>query len=306
MQIRKIKKWVKMLTGKSILHIDKGEGRYWSLEELRGYYIDYAGKVNTDQLDADGIPYTKLTDGRQVNFPITVIQYGLGCYEKILSGDDSYVAPLKICAEHMLKTQHENGMWDAFKVLRPTNYYSSMIQSQGVSLLLRAYKLTGKEAYLTAAKKAFDAMLIPLDQGGTALLKNGHIQLLESMNKPMILNGAIYSSYGVLDMWVLTGEEKYREIWESVLNAIKDELPNFDTGFWSKYCLNGAYASPFYQKVHITQLRVLAKLCGDEVFSQEAQKYEKYLKSRWNYARAFVIKAFQKLKEKDAAIAIVE
>ena len=181
-----------------------------------------------------------------------------------------------------------------------------MIQSQGVSLLLRAYKLTGKGDYLTAAKKAFDAMLMPLDQGGTALVKNGHIQLLEAVDRPMILNGAIYSSYGVLDMWVLTGQEQYREIWESVIGAIKDELPNFDTGFWSKYCLDGAYASPFYQKVHITQLRVLAKLCHDEVFAQEAQKYEKYLRSTWNYARAFVIKAFQKLAEKDAPIAIVE
>lgn len=306
MLIKKVKKWIKMLTGKSILHIDKGEGLYWSLEELRGYYIDYAGKVNTDQLDEAGVPYTKLTDGRQVNFPITVIQYGLGCYEKILSGDDSYVAPLKLCAEHMLQTQHEDGMWDAFKVLRPTDYYSSMIQSQGVSLLLRAYKLTGEDKYLVAAKKAFDGMLKPVSEGGTALIKNGHIQLLEAVDRPMILNGAIYSAYGVLDMWVLTGEEKYREIWESVLGAIKDELPNFDTGFWSKYCLDGAYASPFYQKVHITQLKVLSKLCDDEVFLQEAQKYETYLTSRWNYARAFVIKAFQKLTEKGAAIAIVE
>lgn len=306
MQIKKIKKWIKMLTGKSILHIDKGQGLHWSLEELRGYYIDYSGKVNTDQLDENGIPYTKLTDGRQVHFPITVIQYGLGCYEKILSGDDSYAAPLKICADHMLQTQHENGMWDAFKALRPTDYNSSMIQSQGVSLLLRAYQLTGEEKYLTAAKKAFEGMLKPVSEGGTAFVKNGYIHLLEAVDRPMILNGAIYSSYGVLDMWVLTGEEKYQKIWESVIGAIKDELPNFDTGFWSKYCLDGAYASPFYQKVHITQLRVLAKLCHDEVFAQEAQKYEKYLCSRWNYARAFVIKAFQKLTEKGAPIAIVE
>ncbi len=69
MQIRKFKKWFKMLTGKSILHIDKGEGLYWSLDELRGYYIDYSGKVNTTQLDEAGVPYSKLSDGRQEKSP---------------------------------------------------------------------------------------------------------------------------------------------------------------------------------------------------------------------------------------------
>ena len=235
-----------------------------------------------------------------------MIQYGLGCYEKILSGDDSYTAPLTVCADHMLKTQHEDGMWDAFKAQKKTDYYSSMIQSQGVSLMLRMYTLSGEEKYLESAKKAFSAMLKPLEEGGTALLKNGHIQLLEAIDRPMILNGAIYSAFGVLDILVLTGDEQYRKILDSVLAAIKDELQNFDTGFWSKYCLDGAYASPFYHKVHITQLRLIAKLFDDDVFLQEALKYEKYMSRKFNYFLAFIIKAFQKITEKNSTIAIIE
>ena len=295
-----------MLTGKSVLHINKGEGLHYSTEELRGYYIDYSGKVNTSQIDEKGVPYSKLADGRQENIPITVIQYGLGCYEKILSGDETYLEPMKKSADHMLETLGENGLWDAFKAQKKTDYYSSMIQSQGVSLLLRMYKLSGDEKYLEAAKKAFSAMLRPLDECGTSIIKNEHIHLLEAIDRPMILNGAIYSSFGVLDMWILTGEEKYHEILISVLEAIKDELPNFDTGFWSRYCLDGAYASPFYQRVHITQLRLLGKMYNDEVFTNEALKYEKYLSKKLNYFRAFVIKAFQKLTEKNTTIAIIE
>ena len=305
MQLKKIKKWFNMLSGKGVLHIDKGEGVSWSLEEVRGYYIDYSGKT-ANPIDEAGLPYSKLADGRVENLPITVIQYGLGCYEKILLGDESFTVPMKTSADYMLKTQHEDGMWDAFKAQKKTDYYSSMIQSQGVSLMLRTYKLTGEEKYLDSAQRAFAAMLKPVGEGGTALLKNGHIQLLEAIDRPMILNGAIYSSFGVLDMWVMTGEEKYHEILISVLDAIKDELKKFDTGFWSKYCLDGAYASPFYHKVHITQLRLLAKLYDDDVFLQEAQKYEKYMSRRVYYLLAFVIKAFQKLTEKNEVIAIIE
>lgn len=306
MQLKKIKKWFNMLSGKGVLHINKGEGLNWSMEEVRGYYIDYSGKTATDQIDAAGVPYSKLADGRKENLPITVIQYGLGCYEKILSGDTRFAQPMKLSADHMLKTQHGDGMWDAFKAQKKNDYYSSMIQSQGASLMLRMYKLSGEERYLESAQRAIDAMLKPVDQGGTALVKNGHIHLLEAVDRPMILNGAIYSSFGVLDMWVMTKDEKYHEILRSVLEAIKDELKNFDTGFWSKYCLDGAYASPFYQRVHITQLKLLAKLFDEDVFLQEALKYEKYLGRRVNYMLAFAIKAFQKITEKNEIIAIIE
>ena len=306
MQLKKIKKWFNMLTGKGVLHIDKGEGANWSMEKICGYYIDYSGKTATNQLDEAGIPYSKLADGREEKLPITVIQYGLGCYEKIISGDDSFAVPLKICADYMLEIQHEDGMWDAFKAQKKKDYYSSMIQSQGVSMMLRVYMLSGEEKYLNSAERAFSAMMKPVEKGGTALLKNGHIHLLEAVDRPMILNGAIYSAFGVLDMWVMTKEEKYHEILISVLAAIKDELENFDTGFWSRYCLDGAYASPFYHKVHITQLKLMAKLFDEDVFLQEALKYEKYMSRRFNYFLAFTIKAFQKITEKNDIIAIIE
>lgn len=306
LQFKKIKKWMKMLTGKSILHINKSEGAHWSMEELRGYYIDYSGKINTNQLDEAGVPYSKLADGRRENIPITVIQYGLACYEKILSGEESFAPAFKICADHMLKTQNDNGLWDAFRAQKKKDYYSSMIQSQGVSLLLRAYRLTNEEKYFSAAKKAFDVMILPIDEGGTAKKENGNLQLLEAIDRPLILNGAIYSMFGVVDMLVLTGDEKYRRILDSVLDAIREKLGDFDTGFWSRYCLDGAYASPFYHKVHITQFRLVAKMFNDELFLREAEKYEKYLNCKFNYFMAFVIKAFQKLTEKEEIVAIIE
>ncbi len=306
MQIRKIKKWFQMLTGKSVLHVDKGEGAYWSVEKIQGYYIDYSAKTSSKLLDENGVPYSKLADGRLENIPITVIQYGLGCYEKILSGEPEYGGKLKICADYMLKIQHEDGMWDAFKAQKKADYFSSMIQSQGVSLMLRMYAFSGENKYLDSAQKAFDAMLKPVEEGGTALLKNGHIQLLEATDRPMILNGAIYSAFGVLDMWVATKEEKHHEVLCSVISGIKDELHNFDTGFWSKYCLDGAYASPFYHRVHITQLKLIAKLFCEDIFLQEALKHEKYLRRKSNYFLAFVIKAFQKIMEKNDIIAIIE
>ena len=60
------------------------------------------------------------------------------------------------------------------------------------------------------------------------------------------------------------------EVCEDSLATLKANLNVYDTGFWSLYEQSGTrlpmVASPFYHRLHIVQLRVMAKLTGDEFF----------------------------------------
>ena len=90
-----IEKWIKMLKHEDVLHLAQGEGQYYSIDEIKGYYNDLRGKVErTTTLDKSKIPYNIAAYGKKkkkVYFPITIFQYGLGAYDKYLeTGDEKY------------------------------------------------------------------------------------------------------------------------------------------------------------------------------------------------------------------------
>jgi hypothetical protein len=70
-------------------------------------------------------------------------------------------------------------------------------------------------------------------------------------------------------------------------------------GFWSLYEQSGTLlpmvASPFYHRLHVTQLRIMHRITGDEVFASCADKWEGYARSRGKRARALCYKSVFKL-----------
>lgn len=306
MNIKKIGKWIRMLSGKGTLHVKKGEGRHWNRDSVEGFYIDYSEKTKTSQFTDSGLPYTKLENGTTAILPITVIQYGLGCYENVLDGEKDYSKGFLRCADYMLQTQATDGSWEAFAAQRTNKTKSSMVQGEGAALLIRAWKYSGNTQYLLGAQKAITFMLKDVKEGGTAEIGEDYIALLEGTGVPMILNGAIYSLFGLYDLWLVTYDKSLKQELDFAINGIKHYLPKYDNGYWSYYCLDKRIASPFYHQLHIVQLHVLAKLLVDDAFDKEAVKYEKYYNNKLCYFRAFIKKAFQKLTEKSDSIAIVE
>ena len=54
-------------------------------------------------------------------------------------------------------------------------------------------------------------------------------------------------------------------------------------------------ASPFYHRLHVVQLRVMAALTGDLRFAEIADRWEGYTRHRSNRTRALVEKSIFKL-----------
>ena len=295
-----IKKWIKMVTGKSIYHVNQGEGKLFSKEEIKGYYNDLTEKVLKSTVDINEIPRMKIESGEIIEFSIGIFQYGLGAYDLyLLNHEKEMLQRFKMAAEWAISHQENNGGWVTFNEQSNTNPYSSMAQGEGISLLLRAFVEFKDIRFKEAAKKAMDFMQISIEKNGTTKYYESDIYLQEFPNKPTVLNGWIFSIFGIMDyMKIYKDDLKVREFYEKSLKTLIKVLPEYDINYWSKYDIKSKIASPFYHKLHINLLKVMYKLTGHEIFQDYANKFEEYSKKRLNRIKAFVIKAYQKIKEK--------
>jgi heparosan-N-sulfate-glucuronate 5-epimerase len=306
--IENIHKWSRMLTGKSVFHMRQLAGLYYEKDSVKGYYSDLRHKVTGNTLlDNKGIPFNVTNQGKQIYFSITIFQYGLGAYDLYLeTGKEEYLEKFNNIVSWALSEQETHGGWDTFSFKNLKNNYSSMAQGEGASLLLRAYLETKDEIYINAAKKAIDFMLLSVNQGGTTLYySKDEFTFEESCQFQTILNGVIFSIWGLWDYVLVTKDENYTKILDDATEYLVKILPSFDRGYWSDYDLDGNITSPFYHDLHIQQLKVMYDLFGIIEFNNIQKKWTDYQKSSMKKRQSFVIKVIQKLKASKTDITLV-
>ena len=294
----KIKKWLNMMIGNSVYHVHQGEGLIYSRKELKGYYNNLTEKVTKFGLKNNDIHTTVLDSGEEVYFPIAIFQYGLGAYDLyLINNDRSMFEKAESCAKWAVENQEHNGGWKTFTQESPQHPYSSMAQGEAISLLVRIYKETKVSKYIESAKRAIDMMLLKVEEGGTAKYNDFKLCLYECTDKPLILNGWIFSAWGLLDYFKVTKDKVVLDKYNQTVLTISMMLPEFDIGYWSKYDCKKIISSPFYHNLHIAQLRVMFKLTNDNNFKLYADKFACYNDSLLNKTVAFCRKAIQKIKE---------
>ena len=298
-----INKWKKMIKHESILHVNQGIGKFISENKVDGYYNDLRDKVRyTTNLDRKGIPFNIATDGkekRKVYFPIAIFQYGLGAYDLYLETQEKIYLDIVIrIADWAVENQEDNGAWNAFGVLGYANQYSAMAQGEAASLLARAYVKTNNIEYIDRGRRAIDFMHNSVAIGGTADSTAQGIRLFEYPEKACVLNGWIFSAFGIFDIWKVTKDKKYELAWKQSVLEIKSNLNKFDAKYWSYYSLDGKYASRFYHDLHIELLSALKKLDADPIYDIYMNHWKRCCDNFWKRTRAFFNKAMQKITEK--------
>lgn len=301
--IYNIKKWIRMLSGNSIEHVVQGEGKCYKIGEIAGYYNDLTAKVsNAQKVDNNGIPLFLTPKGNSIHFPIMIFQYGLGAYDKYLLSEKKDLQMRKIffsCVEWALENQGKQGEWKNFIEEFPENPCSSMAQGEGASLLLRAYIETKDCEYKESAFKALNFMVTSIEDGGTAEYKDDKLYLHEFTHLPVVLNGWIFSLFGLYDYLLIENNDELKNKYERSLSTLEKELDIFDNGYWSMYNSAGMITSPFYHELHISLLRVLYKLTNIEKLNEYALIWESYRRSKIKRCRSFCVKVWQKIKEKE-------
>lgn len=309
-KIRILVRWGKMLTGKSVFHQKQSEGEFYFIDKVGGYYSDLRHKVTGDVIidDEQKVPVNTTSKNENVFFPIAIFQYGLGAYDLFLeTGDGRFLDKLRYTATWALDNQADDGSWDTFGWFDPDLKYSSMAQAEGASLLCRAFKEWSDDKYLSAAKRAIDFMLVPIDKGGTASYRpTGVITYEENRFRKTILNGMIFSVWGLLDLVLVTKDDTYSDRLTESVDSLCAILPEYDRRYWSNYDLDGNIASAFYHDLHIQQLKVLYKLFNKEEFARFVRIWSGYEKSFTKPKRAFLVKAIQKIRKIDQEVAIIK
>ena len=198
--------------------------------------------------------------------------------------------------------------WE-YRAKLKTPWYSGLAQGQGVSLLLRAHLQSvhakaSDAQYLEAANRAFAALTTPVADGGVLCEhedEDKNLWIEEYIVDPPthILNGFIWALWGVLDYSRACRDETARQMFDRGVETLLRNLPRYDTGYWSLYELSQTpprmLASPFYHRLHIVQLQVMAALTGNKRFEDFADHWEGYASRRSNRARVLAEKSIFKL-----------
>jgi heparosan-N-sulfate-glucuronate 5-epimerase len=304
-------------------HETPAENPRAATSELGEYYMLFEEKADYQgAYDSSGIPQLDYHGriGLQYN-PIAIAQCGLGNYNLWRHTADparrtKFFLIADWLASHLEQNPHGLAVWNhhfdwEYRDTLKAPWYSGLAQGQGISVLLRAHKEAGDSRYLDAARRAFAPFQHPIENGGVAFTdESGDLWFEEYIVSPPthILNGFIWALWGVYDYFLATRDS--RDVAGNVFLAVHDlftrgvrtllhNLDRYDLGFWSLYEQSGTrlpmVASPFYHRLHIVQLRVMHRLTGENKFTEVADRWESYTRSRANRARALCYKSAFKL-----------
>lgn len=299
LSIYNIKKWAKMFAGKSVLHVNQSMGQAFTAGELKGYFNDLTQKVlmQPEYVDSSKFPTVKTEQGEDILFPVAIFQYALGCWDLYqLNSDTRYDRKFIACADWALETQEPNGAWNNFFFAYPKNPYGAMAQGEAISVLVRAWSVTKEDKYLVAAKSAADFMLKSVEDGGTSRYTENGLVLLEYTHLPAVLNGWVFSVFGLYDLCIVCNEEKYKDALDKTLRTLEKTMPKFDCGYWSNYDLDNHIASPFYHHLHVAQMNALACITGNDLYKEYSSKWRREEENKFKKFRATLVKGYQKIR----------
>jgi D-glucuronyl C5-epimerase C-terminus/Putative peptidoglycan binding domain len=91
-----------------------------------------------------------------------------------------------------------------------------------------------------------------------------------------ILNAQLQSIVSLFEYVEITGDERARALASRLAAAAKTLLPQFDTGCWSLYALQGNDATPKYHAYHVSLLGLLAESTGEAIWRSTEQRWDRF------------------------------
>ncbi len=263
------------------------------------YYVDKTRRAAYDRcFDSSGIPLY-VDSGSPVYLPVFVCFYGLGHLEiyRKQKTEESLARFLKI-ANWLVQNQDRDGVWLSplpnrkFGLLKP--FPSAMNQGLGISCLCRAGIVTGEKRYLDAAAAALPVFAKEIRDDGVCTRTGDSIFYEEYPTEVCshVLNGFLYAMWGLQDL-ARSGNAQASQMYDRGFETFVAWLPKYDMGYWSRYHLPNGPDNPatlHYHRLHIEQLTVMYQLSGHELVREYRDRWQAYLRSRWNSLRTLPAK----------------
>jgi len=269
---------------------------------LGRYYKSFHDKLRPLYLDDNGIPLYVLGPplGPQ-HHPVTISQYALGLYNRYIeSGNCEDRRSFVSQADWFVRTATRRSdfvVWEyhfnLWKYNAKAPWVSAMAQGEALSVLLRAYQLTGRQTYAQIATQALGSFEHTIEQGGVcATDSRGNVYYEEVAARPAahILNGFISALWGLEDYYRVFHDSRSKVLFDAGVKTLIDSLADFDNGYWTRYSLlyPNQVASVHYHRLHILQMENLYASTGLEVFHSLADRWQGYWRNTVCRARQLV------------------
>ena len=174
---------------------------------------------------------------------------------------------------------------NSFYHLAP-GWISGIGQARIASALYRAHAVTHDNQFKATADGAMLTYLRPSTDGGVVTLED-NVTWIEEAPDPKgrsykILNGHLTALSGVLDVWQITKDDRWKTILDRGVDAVRRDIAKFDAGFSSAYSLDSPSdkrpiaARKDYNVLHVSQLLWLYELDGDPTFLYWASRFQAY------------------------------
>lgn len=241
-------------------------------------------------LDEAGVLYTSQTELFPASYqPTNIAQYALANWNAYLTtGEEKHKQAFLIQARWLVA--HETRIADDTcgwpipfpfdEYYAPKPWLSALTQSVGISVLVRAYRLTGEGAFLQVARRAIRTFQLDiLDGGVSARIGDNGVFFEEIAVYPAahILNGYILSLFGLYDYVALTDNAQVAALIRRSLVTLHTLIDDFDLGYGSRYdLLFGHPASRFYHALHVTLFEALAQYSGCQHCAALAARWAGY------------------------------
>jgi len=237
---------------------------------------------------------------KKSNLKITKIQFsGHGQITNVSISFEEHLRMFYHGADWFLANQDEEGGWPSLVTFNkdhkkyqnakeiPPGWYGAMCQGQAISVLVRAFWNSGKEAYVKAALKALGVFNKSSDEGGiraTFMDKYSWYEEYPTNPSSFILNGFLYSLLGLYDLATVNNSTQALKLYKSGLESLEAMLPMYDTGSGTFYDLRHVTMklSPKgarwdYHSTHINQLLVLHSIERLGFLKETAERWRGYM-----------------------------
>jgi len=240
--------------------------------------------------DANGLPFVEYSTGRIYN-PVTIAVFGLLAYNRHLENNSAADRAQFLRAADWLRTHQDGdcGCWYydldytylALDEKLERHWVSGMAQGLALSVMTRAYWMTGDRSYLDAAKQAMSPLTVAVADGGVLQHfspAGADFQGLEFFEEyptrpapSFTLNGFLFTVLGLYDLSQVP-DQRAKALFESGMRTVRVALPFYDLGAGSAYDLvhltrppRAVHWDTGYHLVHITLLNALGSATRDPV-----------------------------------------
>jgi len=156
-----------------------------------------------------------------------------------------------------------------------SHWVSGMTQGLAASVMARAFIYSNNEVYKILAEKFTKGMLIPIQNGGPFLVSGNDLWIEEyPLERPPkhVLNGFIFSILGIRDVYLITEERDYHDLFLRCTATLRRNMHLFDLGLWSRYDAS-VIAPPHYHFLNTLLVYVIGLLVNAEDLLATARRW---------------------------------